>query len=256
MQRGLKHIILLFIFIVVFGIGSNVNAVNFEKACGVVFDKQMQVTIKFETNDGESLNNLNYCRGCGAKRFKLPTPVKKGYIFKGWYADSRLEIPVGNIYDKVETEKIATLYPYSLGCNIKKAYVVLYAKWEVDDSCEIPTSYKVTINYQTDSDDKFDDLKLIIGEDNTKISLPTPSKEGYNFIGWYGEKEYRTLIKNDELTQEEMYKKIKTTYSNNDKCSFERKGTLYARYVDNNELISMIIDAADNNTFMINDLLK
>ena len=63
MQRGLKHIILLFIFIVVFGIGSNVNAVNFEKACGVVFDKQMQVTIKFETNDGESLNNLNYCRG-------------------------------------------------------------------------------------------------------------------------------------------------------------------------------------------------
>ena len=256
MQRGLKHILCLFIFIALFLVCNNVNAINLEKACGIVFEDKMQVTIKFDTNGGQPINDLNYCRGCATSKFKLPTPVKKGYIFKGWYADSRLEVPVGNIYDKVETEKKVILYPNNLGCSVKKAYVELYAKWEVDESCELPTSYKVTIKYETNSKDKFDDLVFTIGEDNSRVSLPTPSKEGYNFIGWYGDKEYRTLIKSDEMTPEEIYTSISTNYADDKKCTFERTGKLYAKFVDNNELVSMVIDAADNNAFMINDLLK
>ena len=257
MQRSIKRIFLVFIFIVLFRVNSNVYALNFDKACGIKFKDKMQIVVKFETNGGESIQDLNYCRGCGKGKFVLPTPVRKGYIFKGWYGDSKYTSEVGTILDKEETEKKVLLIPYKLGCDIDKAYFILYAKWEKDDKCDIPTSYKVTIKYQTNSDDKFDDLKFTMGEDNQDISLPIPKKEGYHFIGWYGDKNYRTLISNnDNLSGDELYTKVKTEYINDDKCSFDRKGTLYAKYVDDDNLLSMIYDYVDNNIYMVKDIIK
>lgn len=256
MRRGIKHILFILTFLVSFNLYNKVSAINLENTCIMEFEEKMQVVVKFETNGGEYLNDLNYCRGCNTKKFKLPTPVRKGYIFKGWYADSKLNQEVGTVYDKVNTEKIATLYPYSLGCNIKKAYVYLYAKWEKDDKCDIPTSYKVNIKYQTNSDDKFDNLKFTMGEDNNNITLPTPKKDGYYFIGWYGDSNYRTLVDKDVLTPEELYIYIKTSYKDDKACSFDKEGTLYAKYVNKDELISMVTDYADNNFYMVKDIIK
>ena len=256
MQKGIKHILFVITFLASFYLFNNVYAINLESTCIMEFEEKMQVVIKFETNGGDAISDLNYCRGCGISKFKLPTPTKKGYIFKGWYADSSLTTEVGTVFDKVETEKIATLYPYRLGCNINKAYVYLYAKWEKNDKCDIPTMYKVTIKYNTNSKDKFDDLKFTMGEENSNITLPTPKKDGYYFIGWYGDMNYTTLVNKDIITPEELYLYIKTKYKKGDECSFDREGTLYAKFVKKEELISMVEDYADNNFYMIKDIMK
>ena len=44
------------------------------------------------------------------KKIKLPTPIKDGYEFKGWYTESTLENKVGNDNNEYTPEKDLTLY--------------------------------------------------------------------------------------------------------------------------------------------------
>ncbi len=48
-------------------------------------------TIKFDTNGGNELNNINIKRG--TKVSEIPTPVRDGYVFTGWYVDRALTTP-------------------------------------------------------------------------------------------------------------------------------------------------------------------
>ena len=68
-------------------------------------------TVKFDTNGGNELKNLNIQKGqaIGA----IQTPQKKGYVFDGWYADKELTKP----YSADEKVTAAT---------------TLYAGWKVD----------------------------------------------------------------------------------------------------------------------------
>lgn len=57
---------------------------------------------------------------------------------------------------------------------------------EVKKENKQPTSEKITISFETDSDEKIDD---IIIESGNKIDLPEIKKKGYTFDGWYLEDE-------------------------------------------------------------------
>ncbi len=72
------------------------------------------VTIKLNANGGTLLNNVTVKRGTVAT---LPTPVRDGYVFAGWYTDSNFTTPF-------DTEMV-----------INRSYT-LYAKWVELGECE------------------------------------------------------------------------------------------------------------------------
>jgi len=114
-------------------------------------------TVSFNANGGTvspNSKNVFYKNAYGT----LPTPSKTGYNFSGWYTASS-----GGT--KVETNTIVN----------KLSNHTLYARWS-------PKSYTITFNpnggsvYPTSKSVQFG---------STYGSLPTPSRSGYTFLGWY-----------------------------------------------------------------------
>ena len=80
-------------------------------------------------------------------------PTKEGYRFVGWYLDEDLTIPYNG-------EPIT-------------ADMRFYAKFEIN-------TYTVTLDSNGGSD-----VSNVTVEWNTAAELSAPTKEGYNFLGWY-----------------------------------------------------------------------
>jgi len=93
---------------------------------------------------------------------ELPTPSKTGYKFKGWYLENTYNTLV------TSTTKVATANNHKL-----------YAKWEAN---------KYTLSYDVLTTTKS------VTYNSTYGDLPTPSKTGYTFKGWYLENTYNTLV--------------------------------------------------------------
>lgn len=64
-----------------------------------------RITISFETNGGESLSSVKV--PVSSESLDLPTPVRNGYVFDGWYYDSGLSSKVDI---KVIPEEDCTFY--------------------------------------------------------------------------------------------------------------------------------------------------
>lgn len=96
----------------------------------------------------------------------LPTPVRNGYIFDGWYTSS-------NGGTKIISSTNVTL----------AANQTLYAHWVKDKEDEEETA-KLTITFDPMGGKVSPTSKK--GEFNTPYgSLPTPTRNGYVFLGWY-----------------------------------------------------------------------
>ena len=96
----------------------------------------------------------------------LPTPVRNGYIFEGWYTSS-------NGGTKITSSTNVTL----------AANQTLYAHWVKDKEDEEETA-KLTITFDPMGGKVSPTSKK--GEFNTPYgSLPTPTRNGYVFLGWY-----------------------------------------------------------------------
>lgn len=114
------------------------------------------------------------------------TPIKEGYVFKEWQVN-------GETYDfdsKVEDD------------------IVLTAEWVKEEY--------VTITFNTNSDNKVEDKKILKG--SIIEELPESKKEEHEFIGWYlNDHLYNNEEIYDDITLEAKYKEIKTIYEIGDK---------------------------------------
>lgn len=122
--------------------------------------KNEKYTVTFDANGGTPITDtieIEY----GAFYGKLPTPTRVGYTFSGWYTDEKS----GNMVTDKSKYKIvgdSTLYAH-WRINEKKVYIVNFNK--NDDSGEIES------------------IKIEYG---SKYGvLPTPTRTGYIFEGWY-----------------------------------------------------------------------
>ena len=99
---------------------------------------------------------------------KLQAPTKKGYTFEGWYKD------------KAFTTKVTSIKKESTG-NVK-----LYAKWNIN-------TYKITykLNGGTNSDRNPKNYTV----EDSKITLKSPTRDGYKFVGWYSDKKCTKRVK-------------------------------------------------------------
>jgi uncharacterized repeat protein (TIGR02543 family) len=108
-------------------------------------------TIAFNSNGGSSISPINNATELPAS---LPTPTKSGYVFGGWY------------YDSSFTNRAFAGDPLT-------GNVTLHAKWQLN-------AYTITYNSNGGSG-------IPQTSDATQLPnpLPTPTKSGYIFAGWY-----------------------------------------------------------------------
>jgi len=99
----------------------------------------------------------------------LPTPTKTGYTFLGWYTAASGGTKIGNAG--------AAYTP--------TADITLYAQWKAND-------YTVTFDWNFNWDEIGIDTKTnwtgdtkIVTYDSVYGTLPAPTREGYEFEGWY-----------------------------------------------------------------------
>ena len=102
---------------------------------------------------------------------ELPTPTLAGYVFTGWYT----------------TQYDGSLVSHSTIVSTAQAHT-LYAHW---------TGADVTIHFNSNGGSEVADVTRQYQANYNEPALPTPTKEGYLFIGWYLED--GTLVTNNTI---------------------------------------------------------
>ncbi len=116
-------------------------------------------SLRYELNGGSyksgESNPSTYTYGDTITKFAEPTRV--GYTFDGWYKDANF------------TTKVTNISSTTLGD------MTLYAKWNVN-------TYKITYVSDVTSYTNSNPTSFVYGSET--ITLTTPSKQGYLFLGW------------------------------------------------------------------------
>lgn len=81
----------------------------------------IKYTIKYNLNGGKNASNIYSSYYVYSEDFSLPIPTKTGYLFKGWYLDSKLS----NLAIPFEEDNITQIVNQGSNVNYN-----LYAKWE------------------------------------------------------------------------------------------------------------------------------
>ena len=129
-------------------------------------------TVTFDRNDGKSTaggagssdsKTVNYGRTYGT----LPTPVRTGYVFEGWY----LAGPDGSRTEITKSDTVRQTADHTL-----------YAAWAV----KVPL---ITLDAEGGSmiwnGESVKNCKLPMEYGSSYGTLPTPEREGYTFAGWH-----------------------------------------------------------------------
>ena len=114
------------------------------------------ITIHFQTDGGNEIDNIVVSAEDAS--FELPTPVKQGSIFEGWYVDE------------------AMVTPFSFSELLTTTEITVYAKWII---------IQYTITFEVGGGSSVDP---ILQESGITITAPPiPSRTGYTFDGWYSD---------------------------------------------------------------------
>ena len=119
--------------------------------------EEIPYTVTFNTNGG-SVTPTSKVLTYNSTYGELPTPVRVGYEFNGWYKEDTFqnEVTSNTIYDITEDS-------------------TLYAKWTVNN-------YTLTFEAEGGT---VDTARKTVTYGQTYTDLPTPTKTGYTFKGWY-----------------------------------------------------------------------
>lgn len=124
------------------------------------------VTISFESNADFSVASITDLYEAPVSAPEDPTRV--GYVFQGWYAD----------------EDLTQSYTFS---TMPAENITVYAKWE-----GVPS----TLTFETNGGDPVAPITANNGE---VITLPTPVRDGYDFVGWYTSQTFQEAFTDTEM---------------------------------------------------------
>ncbi len=226
------------------------DAFMIDNVCSNPFSDKTRVVIKFETNGGPKINDLNYCSSCGTGSFNLPIPVRAGYTFEGWYTDIGLTKKVNNKFIKSIDGKALTIIPDGTGCNVRTGYTHLYAKWEKNVDIDI------TLTLNTGINDKVEYINICSTCLESDITLPALQKDGYVLVGWYAEPELINKVNIQNNKSKDIYEKLTLETNVNKDYPDRRYGVIYAGWIEKNELKYLIVDEVDKTISIINDFMN
>ena len=116
------------------------------------------ITITFDSDGGLEVDKLTFKKGT---EVELPTSTKDGFEFGGWF-NGETE------FKKEDTPKL-------------EKDILLKAKWNELTSEES----LMTINFDSKGGNKVSSIQVKCINNSTEITnLPTPKREGYNFMSW------------------------------------------------------------------------
>lgn len=188
-------------------------------------------TVTMDTADGDPIRPIQYT--VESEAFQLPTPVRTGYIFLGWTGEGitepqkTIEIPQGSTGDRTYTANWQvieyTIITLLEGGNAGSSEVYFYT---VEQTVTLPTptrtgytflgwtgegittpqpnvtipkgstgdktyieNWKLTeYNITMDLNGGSGQEKVVYTITDEEFELPTPTRNGYEFVGWTGER--------------------------------------------------------------------
>jgi uncharacterized repeat protein (TIGR02543 family) len=128
-------------------------------------------TVTYEYNGatgGDTVSSSSYT--VDSIVVSLPSPTRAGYLFGGWFSNSGLTASVGAAAASYEPT----------------ADVTLYAKWT-------PATFTVLYDYNEATGGDGTESATYTTE-GTTITLPTPTRAGYTFAGWFADAEHSESV--------------------------------------------------------------
>ncbi len=125
----------------------------------MTFLKKTSYTVSFSVDGGSAVDPITVVNGKTA--YKPDDPVKEGYAFLGWYADAEL----------------TTLY--SFGTAAVNSNTTVYAKWVKE---EVGPVYTVGFDLGYAGAESIESIKTV---NCLAYGVPTPTRDGYAFSGWW-----------------------------------------------------------------------
>lgn len=126
------------------------------------------MSITYHLNGGTNPKNAPITFTVESKDVILPIPIRDGYTFSGWFDN--------NIFSGLKKEKIPT------GTDKNQTF---YAKWT-------PTIYKITYNLNGGTNP--DGIKQTYTIEDNDIKLPSPTRDGGTFAGWFTDSNFSQSI--------------------------------------------------------------
>ena len=149
-------------------------------------EKSKKYTITYHLNGGAN-NPSNPAEYSTETTFlSLKDPSRDYYEFDGWYLSETWE-------EEFTSET---------SCS---GDITLYAKWK-------PIEY--TVSFDVNGGDELEENPIFVNYETKNYILPTPTREGYTFVGWYDSKENGSKVSNtDKPTSNQIYYAHWTTNS-------------------------------------------
>lgn len=122
----------------------------------IAFWRVINYIIELRQSSGNWMQNIPYTV---EEEVKLPIPTREGYEFIGWVGE-----------DIINAQKEVTIPRGSTGFRLYAAH------WALEN---------YTITLDTSGGNALDNIRYTVKSD--PIKLPTPTRVGYNFVGWTGE---------------------------------------------------------------------
>ena len=135
------------------------------KAKWSIDDNSLRYTLVFDSMGGSDVEAISLPPAGFLTRD--PETYREGYKFVGWYIDSTYTVK----------------YPYDTLIN--QSYY-LYALWE-------PTDEKVTLTFDYCYDGILREMDFAYSARLQASDFPTPTRDGYDFFGWYNDEEYTAM---------------------------------------------------------------
>ncbi|NLC67237.1 MAG: leucine-rich repeat protein [Clostridiaceae bacterium] len=121
----------------------------------IVLTDGPKITVTFIENGGSEVADITGLSYNALISAPSPDPTREGYTFSGWYRDSALE------------------NEWNFGTDRVVENTNLYAKWTIEE---------YTLEFDSNGGTDVSDITANYGD---AITLPTPTREGYMFDGWY-----------------------------------------------------------------------
>ena len=168
-------IILIILIIVLFMVKNNLNNKNTKTPTE---SNKENITIKYDSNGGNYLKDSEIKKG---NSLVLPTPVKEGYKFIGWYVDGKL-VDENTKFDnnKILIAKwILIGSPYEKQSNKKTTT----SNTTTETNTTTTTKTKLTVSFDTKGGSYIAPITSTCN--NVALELPEdPVKENAEFKGW------------------------------------------------------------------------
>ena len=126
------------------------------------FFKKVFYTVSYDEVGGEDIADVKVVNGKTVS--KPDDPVREGYQFLGWYADSEYQTP------------------FMFDTQIVISDITLYAKWALVAPGAVPFTVDFDLGYEVDEDEAYAPMETIGGK---IYDVPTPTRAGYKFCGWW-----------------------------------------------------------------------